>query len=257
MFWRVFFTLLGATAVIATRCNKFYRKDYTYIDQFDAFYKLHWEQPGRWQSAFLACDDEGATFFYPKTAEERTVVKRLVGMELKSNNVTEIFVGIHDEFGFGEFMTVDGKYKVLLHLIKQSPRRVCQPASSVPGSQNQGQSMCVAMGVDTGTYILTSCETEKPFLCKKVEEAVPSCPTVDRGYTYHSDVKKCYKINQRKKSWAEAMKTCITEGGVLAVAKNNAEADIIYREMKEHFDEPYFVGFRRLQPQGDFYTVKG
>lgn len=93
---------------------QFYRKDYTYIEEFDAFYKFHWDVGGSaWSTALFTCDDEGATLFYPKAEEEWTVVRNLTDKDNKDegHNVTDIFVGLHDEFKLGEFMTVDGKYK--------------------------------------------------------------------------------------------------------------------------------------------------
>lgn len=88
----------------------FFRKDYTYIEKFDAFYKLHWDLHGSsWNSAFLSCDDEGAVLFYPKIKDEWALVKNLTYRMAKPPNITNIFVGLHDDFGLGEFITVDGK----------------------------------------------------------------------------------------------------------------------------------------------------
>ncbi|XP_047997803.1 C-type mannose receptor 2-like [Leguminivora glycinivorella] len=245
MLLKVLVFVIGLAIAAASRCEHFYRKDYTYIDQFDAFYKLHWDLSGQtWGSAFLACDDEGATLFYPKTTNEWTVVKDLVALVKHKPNVTEIFVGIHDEFGLGEFMTVDG---------------MSTPSPLPDKDQDlEGQSACVVMEIDTGTYRLEACETDsiKPYVCKKVEEVIPACPTIDRGYNYDKKTKKCYKLNQRKKPWTEAMQTCFMEGGILAVVTNTDEADIVFQRLPE-YEEEYFVGFRRLFPNGDFYTVKG
>lgn len=94
-----------------SRHVQFYRKDYTYIQDFDAFYKVHWNVSGSfWKDAFLACGNEGATLFFPKARREWTVVKNLTDKMKENMNVKEIFVGLHDEFKLGEFLTVDGEY---------------------------------------------------------------------------------------------------------------------------------------------------
>ena len=105
-----------------SRHVQFYRKDYTYFEQFDAFYKVHWDVSGSaWSTAFFTCDDEGATLFYPKAQGEWALVKNLTDNMTDAPNVTEIFVGLHDEFNLGEFMTVDGECsKIISHYIYSS-----------------------------------------------------------------------------------------------------------------------------------------
>lgn len=89
----------------------FYRTDYTYFEEFDAFYKVHWDRTGvSWRSAFNACADEEATLFYPKAQGEWALVKNLTGAVTNVSNATDIFVGFHNEYNLGKFITVDGKH---------------------------------------------------------------------------------------------------------------------------------------------------
>lgn len=104
--------------IISSRHVQFFRKDYVYIDEFDAFYKVHWDLSGlSWSAAFLACDDEGTTLFYPRVSGEWALVKNLTRLMAEPPNVTDIFVGLHDEFGVGEFITVDGEYNNLATIL--------------------------------------------------------------------------------------------------------------------------------------------
>lgn len=99
------------TPCFNTKRAQFYRKDYIYVEKYDAFYKLQWNVNGlSWSSAFLNCDDEGAKLFYPKDNDEWTVAQSLAQNMMEQPNVTDVFVGLHDEFQLGEFITVDGKY---------------------------------------------------------------------------------------------------------------------------------------------------
>lgn len=56
----------------------------------------------------MACDNEGSKLFYPK-GDEWTLVKNLTNAMAVPPNTTEMYVGLHNEFGLGEFITVDGK----------------------------------------------------------------------------------------------------------------------------------------------------
>lgn len=93
----------------------FYRTDYTYIENFDTFYKIH-NIHGRditrsvWNTAFHTCADEGASLFYPKAEGEWAIVKNLTNAMTEDSNTTEIIVGFHDEYKLGEFISVDGRY---------------------------------------------------------------------------------------------------------------------------------------------------
>lgn len=88
---------------------QFYRRDYTFVKEYDAFYKVHWDLTGfSWSSAFSTCSEEGAKLFYP-SGDEWTIIKNLTAAMKKAPNTTEIYVGLHDEFNLGEFITIDGK----------------------------------------------------------------------------------------------------------------------------------------------------
>ncbi|KAL0829341.1 hypothetical protein ABMA28_004128 [Loxostege sticticalis] len=232
---------------VASRHVNFYRTDYTYVDEFDAFYKLHWDTSGTsvplqsWSSGFLACDDEGAELFYPKTRDEWTVAKKLVKAVPTALNVTDIFVGIHDKFGVGEFITING-YPV---------------TSPVLHFDRPGIDRCVTMDIESGVLEANDCLAKpgstRPFVCKKVEDV--SCPTIDKGYQYFKETRKCYKVNKKAMNWSKAMETCLMEGGILLVMESPSEADILYRKVVA-YGTKYYVGFKKLFNE-EYYTVKG
>uniref|UniRef100_A0A2A4JLW8 C-type lectin domain-containing protein n=1 Tax=Heliothis virescens TaxID=7102 RepID=A0A2A4JLW8_HELVI len=236
--------LIGTLLPAQSRHAHFYRKDYTYFEEFDAFYKLHWDLTGTdWNRAFLTCDDEGSTLFYPKAKAEWTLVKNLTNRMLEAPNVTDIFVGLHDEFELGEFITVDGH---------STPYPLPSESPLLPHPDN-----CITMNIDSGLFNVDNCQripdSPLPFVCKKVEEK--TCPTIDRSYKHVKSARKCYKVNTKPKMWQDAMRTCFMEGGILTVIENSEQAEIIKNMIS--YDEAYFVGVRRLFSRSDFYTVKG
>ncbi|KAJ8711157.1 hypothetical protein PYW07_008399 [Mythimna separata] len=230
-----------------SRHVEFFRKDYTYIEEYDAFYKMHWDKSvTTWKTAFLTCDEEDATLFYPKLQDEWNLVKSLADNMIEDLNTTEILVGLHDEFNLGEFITVDG-------------HATPSPLPSDQVIRTNGHD-CITMNINTGKFSVKSClfyDSPLPFVCKKVDVRVreESCPTVDQGYKFVKTLKKCYKISEKRQTWQEAMKTCFMEGGTLAVLDNPEQANQI-RIIIDN-SQTYFVGVRKLLPEGDFYSIRG
>ncbi|KAI5630661.1 lectin c-type domain-containing protein [Phthorimaea operculella] len=225
----------------------FFRRDYTYIEELDAFYKVHLQKGSLidfWSSAFTTCYDEGAKLFYEEENEELAAVKNLVNKtrilhELSAN----ILVGIHDEIGDGDFTTVDGK---------ETPK-------SFSEANDTGDSRCVFFNLDDDEYETGPCDTklsldiENYFVCKRVDNK--PCSTIDLSYTYKEETKKCYKINTNSRSWTDAFHTCYMEGGMLVTIESNAEANIIGSMIPPY--TKYFSGYRKIYPGSDFYSVKG
>ncbi|KPJ04595.1 Hemolymph lipopolysaccharide-binding protein [Papilio xuthus] len=150
----------------ASRHVNFYRRDYTYFEEYDAFYKLHWGKGEKnWQEGYLTCDDEGAQLFYPANDEEWRVAANLTESVV---DLEHIYVGVHDEFGRGDFLTTDGRFiPDLSHVFDNEDNT--RPANF----------KCGLMSVKTGTKIMISCELRRPFICKKLNNEI--CPTADSG----------------------------------------------------------------------------
>ncbi|CAH0400184.1 unnamed protein product [Chilo suppressalis] len=249
MFYQLCYFLFGLAVVSARRVN-FYRKDYVYFEDYDAFYKLHGVNLSTWNLSFLTCDDEGAELFYPATDNEWEVASKLAQVTPIED---EIFVGIHDKFVLGEYVTINGR-----------PTNV-----TIENTDNILQEPhCVAMNIRTGAYRVIECDDSGPsrttevlpFICKKVEEV--TCPTIDKGYKYVKETRKCYKINENRKTWSKAMETCFMEGGMLVVIESTMESLILHdliNDNTKHNDEieKYHAGFKKFYPLEDFYTIKG
>ncbi|KAL0829349.1 hypothetical protein ABMA28_004130 [Loxostege sticticalis] len=241
----LFFVIAVGFSTVASRHVNFYRKDYTFMDEFDAFYKLHWDTSGTdWSSTFLACDDEGAELFYPKIRDEWTVIKKLVKTMAHAPNVSDIFVGIHDKFGVGEFITING-----------SPT-----SAPILNLETSGEGRCVTLNIETGVLEANECLAQpgisRPFVCKKVEDV--SCPTIEKGYRYFRETRKCYKVNNKEMNWSRAMETCFMEGGMLVVVESELEASIIRQKvLLDYNNNIYHAGFKKIFPNKEYYTVKG
>lgn len=96
-----------------TSSRNFFRRDYTYFEEYNAFYKLHeGEREITWQDGFLKCDYEGAQLFYPADDNEWRVIANITDQ----SGIEYIYVGVRDEFGVGDFITTDGKdIKLSIH----------------------------------------------------------------------------------------------------------------------------------------------
>ena len=91
------------------KAKRFFRKDYTYIEEFDSFYKIH-IIPQTWPDAKRVCAQEGATFWHPDNDDE---ARGLISLwNTTKPKIEWMYVGLSDLLVEGTFETVDGTYKV-------------------------------------------------------------------------------------------------------------------------------------------------
>lgn len=75
------------------------------------------------------------------------------------------------------------------------------------------------------------------------------------GYIFSKSLKKCFKFNDNAKTWANAMHTCIMEGGVLSDSLVNNDIRNLYLPPSQE-NNCYYIGFQRIF--GDhFYSSRG
>ncbi|XP_026332281.1 uncharacterized protein LOC113239467 [Hyposmocoma kahamanoa] len=219
----------------------FFRKDYTYNKERDAFYKvIVSEEENSFETAFMACDNDGSQLFYPKDNDEWKIINNLIEDMPNAPNITDILVGIRDEGVNGQHFTVDGH--IVTSIVKDALSHLD----------------CVVMDRNTGVLKASVCEVETSrrfFVCKKIDDS--PCPTIDKGYIYNEDTKKCYKVNTRRKSWKDAMQTCYIEGGLLVVVESDKEANAIIGMLPHspENDQKFHSGFRKISDK--YYTLKG
>ncbi|KAJ8725740.1 hypothetical protein PYW08_003923 [Mythimna loreyi] len=85
--------------------KKFFRSDYTYIEEVQSFYKFHDRQT--WADAKRICAQELATFWYPENDYEAKVFLEFANKTKPT--LMYMFVGMSDLLAEGVFETVDGK----------------------------------------------------------------------------------------------------------------------------------------------------
>lgn len=91
--------------------NPFFRKDYTYLPEAKAFYKLN-NAGLNWVDAKKRCAFEGAVLWVPETSEEVAVVTKF-WLETSKDTLL-IYVGINDLISEGYFETIDGMLVLVL-----------------------------------------------------------------------------------------------------------------------------------------------
>ncbi|KAL0879015.1 hypothetical protein ABMA27_003985 [Loxostege sticticalis] len=237
------FILFFAAGFVASQRN-FYRHDYTYIEEYDAFYKLHYNVNQEIRtSTFSACEDEGAELFYPNTREEWTVVKKLVQSLPYTPiiSLSDIFVGQLEKFDSCEF-------NVMKVTSTHTPRF---------SFETFGEGNCVHLDINTGfLFANNECVSDRTFstfVCKKAGN-VATCPSI--GYQYSNETNKCYKVNHSYLNWCKAMEACIGQGGVLLTVESKAETTVIRDKILRLQDKSshYYEGAKKLSPDQDYYT---
>ncbi|CAH2041256.1 unnamed protein product, partial [Iphiclides podalirius] len=155
MLLKTFVSILVINGVLASG-EKFFRRDYTYNAEYDAFYKLHWDdKSSTWEEAFLTCDDEGGKLFYPKHTEEWKVAANLSDSLVDVDN---IFVGVRDEFGAGDFVSIEGA-KIGLSEDERRQDEDCKVIRLAQSSNNYDDD-------NNMKHIDTSCNLTLPFICE-------------------------------------------------------------------------------------------
>lgn len=81
--------------------------DYMWAHAFKTFYRLH-DLATNWHQARQICEAEGTSLLVPGSLEEMENLKLLIS-NMKAH-YTAIFIGIHDQFSEGDFVTIKGKW---------------------------------------------------------------------------------------------------------------------------------------------------
>lgn len=88
------------------RDKKFFRKDYTFLEATNTFYKIHTIQRS-WADAKKICKLEGASFYYAENDDEAKVV---LDFWHQTQPLPRVWVGISDLVAKGVFETYDGTF---------------------------------------------------------------------------------------------------------------------------------------------------
>lgn len=96
------FGLYNNSALETIKLPPLFRNDYNYSKEFDLYYKEH-KLYKNWADAVFTCNSEGASLFVPKSAEQ---ILHL--MESVSEGTDSIWIGIHDLYAEGSFVTING-----------------------------------------------------------------------------------------------------------------------------------------------------
>ncbi|XP_077284208.1 C-type mannose receptor 2-like isoform X2 [Arctopsyche grandis] len=229
-----------------------FRKDYTYLEGFDAFYKEHTVQR-QWTMAVATCLAEGAWLVAPKSKSELEAIQNFIG-----KSTTSIWLGIHDKFSESDFLTIEGK-----SITSEFSQWGLHQPNDCDGSKD-----CVAMAND-GNYSDEDCNQKMNFVCKKSTVDLtqnPTCETYDIDYFYSPITKICYKFHVVPVSWHEAFRICRAEESDLATINSQVEAKLFIDNLerypahflKGNFDKNILhVGFNDLLTPGIYLTNDG
>ncbi|XP_039746854.1 secretory phospholipase A2 receptor-like isoform X2 [Pararge aegeria] len=230
---------------------KFFRKDYVYLEEPKAFYKIHTLHKS-WNDAKEKCDMEGAQLFYPDDDDEAIAV---IAHWNSTQPFSWIFIGVSTPNVKEVFETVDGF-----------------PVAEVydrwgPGEPNDagGIEGCVVMRRD-GTLNDDNCAKKFPFICKKTLESLEwnnYCNIPDMAYEFNEKLGKCYKFHLNPMNWTDAYKVCDSEQSYLAIINDDKEAEymtnLTSRAPKDKVEGNYLRGAVHLGFKNNkgWKTIKG
>ncbi|XP_072943532.1 macrophage mannose receptor 1-like [Epargyreus clarus] len=232
--------------------DKFFRKDYTYLEDTASFYKLHTMRKS-WENARIKCEREGATLFYPEDEDEALSV--IAYWNQTQPFIQWIYIGVADWNVREVFETIDGR-----------------PISDVYNNWNYGEPNnlagkegCVVLA-RKGTLNDDDCSVGQAFICKKQLSTLQwnmECNIPDTGYKYNQDLARCYKFHLTPKNWTDAYTICYAEQSYLAVINSDAEAaylvNMTAEAPKDNVQGDYLRGAVHLgfHNRDGWITVKG
>lgn len=170
--------------------------DYMYAHMFSTFYRLH-DLATDWHQARQICEAEGTALLIPDSLDEMENLKLLMS-NMKAQS-TDIFVGLHDIFSDGDFVTLKGNTsRTSIHALSvskyvtKSKRFLGVPiagtvleliwASGSPDNKN-GSEHCVVMTRE-GLFDDRPCDDIYPFICKILGNETKyneKCDSFDKG----------------------------------------------------------------------------
>ncbi|XP_028170800.1 CD209 antigen-like protein E isoform X3 [Ostrinia furnacalis] len=252
--YKLFTSILFVSMVTIShsqRDNKYFRKDYTYIEATDSFYKMHTIHK-TWENAKDLCAMEGATLFYPENQEEADAVSLYWNA---TQPFPHIFIGASSLIAKGIFETVDGQLISDVY------------SNWAPGEPNDssGNEDCVSMNKDQTLNDL-SCEHKSPFVCKKTLDSLDwntKCDIPYLDYEFDETLGKCYKFYSEPRTWRDAYVACSAELSYLAIIDSQAEADHLAKittdapkeDSQNALEDTVFLGFNKLRK--GWKTIKG
>ncbi|XP_052747533.1 secretory phospholipase A2 receptor-like, partial [Bicyclus anynana] len=232
-----------------------FRIDYMWAHAYKTFYRLH-DLDTNWHQARQMCESEGTTLLIPDTLDEVENLKLL--MSNMKAHYTAIFVGIHDSFSVGNFITVKGVpiAGTTLELLW---------AEGQPDNLN-GSEHCVVMTRE-GLLDDRPCTDIYPFVCKILGNDTKyndACDNFDSDYAQHPAISgKCYKFHQEPLSWHDAYLSCKLEEGRLAIINSAKEANIVVGFLGDNLNsntpDPNILhlGFSDLMFPYQYRTITG
>ncbi|XP_028161368.1 C-type mannose receptor 2-like isoform X1 [Ostrinia furnacalis] len=230
-----------------------FRFDYYYVKELEGWLKPHL-MPATFKDAFLRCNLEGAVLASPL---DRNLHKAMEGIQAASGVACGIFTGIHATFSKGDFTSIEGVplEKIPLEWALDEPDNF------------KNQEDCIIM-LPNGTVADVRCDETFPYVCyrKKVNSPViTACGTVDPEYKLESSTGSCYKFHGTGRTWRNAQRTCLAQGGYLAIPNSAQEATVLKNifaghpanTIKSEFKDVVALGFLDWDQKRTWYTVHG
>ena len=94
------------------RDKRFFRKDYSYLEPSEGFYKIHTLHKS-WYEAKRICAQEGASLFYPESNDEANDV---IDFWNATQPFNFVYIGISDLVVKGVFESIHGKIVILIFI---------------------------------------------------------------------------------------------------------------------------------------------
>ncbi|XP_060810814.1 macrophage mannose receptor 1 [Amyelois transitella] len=231
----ILYVFLACTLKQSFGGGAFFRKDYVFNKQTDAYYKLHIESRN-YRGAEKVCEAEGAKLMQIESDQD---IVQFHGM-----------IKMFPDVGLYAWVATD----------KQEHEEAEDQKVIVMGEEEeypQSRTLC-DMVARNGELYACPCYRGLPFICKvKSNEAYydSTCDVYGKQYQYMENTGSCYKISDIALTWNGAYGECQAEGSHLVVLNSELEHQVVWNLTRDATTSPeakvhwfLLAGFRANHP---------
>ncbi|XP_046861770.1 macrophage mannose receptor 1-like [Xenia sp. Carnegie-2017] len=185
-----------------------------------------------WRKAKENCQKKGGFLAVPKNKAENDAICKFS----QRRKLTYPFIGLFRNESDNKFYTLHNVKPTFINWGPEEP------------NNEGGNEDCVQYKNYYGRWNDEPCSRSHHFICQANNGS--SCP---RDWVKLRS--SCYFFSETKKTWQKAKENCQKKGGFLAVPKNKAENDAIYKFSQRRKLTYPFIGLLRNESDNKFYTV--
>ncbi|KAM5136029.1 C-type mannose receptor 2 [Mantella aurantiaca] len=232
----------GFCPVKSVDCETFWDKD----PLTHSCYQFNFQSALSWGEAWTSCLQQDANLLSINEIHEQTYINGLL-----TGYSSTLWIGLNDLNVNGGWQWSDG-----------SPLKYLNWENEQPG--NSEEENCAVIRTESlGAWQNRNCYNALPYVCKKSSKrSLPPVEPIEPDVVVQCDPgwqsygTNCYRLNNEKRSWQEARKSCVRGEGNLGSVHSLLELEFITKQIKQDVEE-LWIGLNDIKHQMSFEWSDG